>query len=69
MLVTADTGRDAGVFPAARAHALDTLACIVGAHADPLFRARAGLYEGRLDDARGDPERPLSSAIGNGIPT
>ena len=51
-LAAADSGRNAGVLPAAHAHALDTLACIVGAHADPLYRARAAaIAECGADDA------------------
>lgn len=38
MLASDDVRPQGGVLPAASTHVTDTLACIVGAHADPLFR-------------------------------
>ena len=51
-LVAADPGQGAGVLMAANTHAIGTLACIVGAHAD---RPRS-------------IESFLKSVIGNGMP-
>ena len=41
MLASDKVRPPAKVLPAAGVHITDTLACVVGAHADPLFRARA----------------------------
>lgn len=43
MLAAEDIRPEAGVLECATAHVSDTLACIVGAHADPLFRERAAV--------------------------